>query len=213
MGPCGHVARLYKVWISLTIIACGCLACCRACALENSNKKILTSALRWSPMSANWHKVLKSFRYRDILQITSAPPLQNLSEALKSNWSLLRAKEKGKSSTKDQPLWLSNWKKDIAETSSQERCICESVCWLRRREIEDEADTNKYPVRVFGGRTATMTLKTLSERRHAKDIRARTDARTAGNGNAADRHRGEEEGFPCFLAEEQSVSECKKTQD
>lgn len=33
---------------------------------------------------------------------------------------------------------------------------------------------------------------------------------TVGNGNTADTQSGKEEGFPCFLAEEQSVSECKK---
>lgn len=41
----------------------------------------------------------------------------------------------------------------------------------------------------------------------------RAGACTGGDGNAADARGGKEEGFPCFLAEEQCVWECKKTQD
>lgn len=44
------------------------------------------------------------------------------------------------------------------------------------KKIEDGADTNKYPVRVFGSLTATIALKTLSKRRRAKDICPGTDA-------------------------------------
>lgn len=45
-----------------------------------------------------------------------------------------------------------------------------------KKKIEDGADTNKYPVRVFASLTATIALKTLSKRRRAKDLCPGTDA-------------------------------------
>lgn len=123
-----------KFQYRLTAIACCCFASFCACVcvcVRNSADKQPNERSRVEPDLGKLTQSVQKFSIPGYLANNLGAAASNLPKALKSNWSLPGQRRSGKSSTKDQPLWLSNWKKDIAETSSEERCICESVCWLQ----------------------------------------------------------------------------------